>query len=429
MKKTLPPEATKTVYPILRQLVNLIPPNIFHAAAATTKDLSRAFSPWSHAVALIYQQLTKTESLNGVCDAARIHASQWQELRGAVPPRRNTFSNANQHRDPVMMETLYWKMMAHLGGLSPDFVKVRNPAFLARFRKRHIHLLDSSTIQLVLNSIDWARHRRRKAAAKLHMNYLLGNLLPSFAIVDDAGHHDSVRALAVTSNLADGDILVADRAYTDFGFLNALALRRVSFVVREKTNLVMETVKELQPPAEYDAKTTTTQILGDEIVRPSRKGTAAKYTAGDGTLRRITAMIEVRGQMRQMVFFTNNLEWSAKTVAELYRARWAVELFFKELKQTCQLHDFVGYNENAVKWQIWTGLLVHLLLRYLKFLSKWKLSFSRLAGVIRAGIWVRRKVVQLLEMYGTAGVWKLDEPKPKPLYLQGFLPFTMSPVG
>ena len=76
MKKQKPPEATKTVYPILRQIVNLIPPNIFHAAAAATKDLSRVFTPWSHAVALIYQQLTKTESLNGVCDAARVHASQ-----------------------------------------------------------------------------------------------------------------------------------------------------------------------------------------------------------------------------------------------------------------------------------------------------------------------------------------------------------------
>ena len=429
MQKQKPPEATKTVYPILRQIVNLIPPNIFHTVASSAKDRSRVFTPWSHTVALIYQQLTKTESLNGVCDAARIHASQWQELRGAVPPRRNTFSNANQRRDPAMMEALYWRMMDHLGGLCPEFVSVRNPSVLARFRKRHIHLLDSSTIRLVLNSIDWARHRARKAAAKLHMNYLLGNLLPSFAIVEDAGHHDSARAGAATANLSDGDILVADRAYTDFGFLNALALRRVSFVVREKTNLVMEVVSELRDPDEYDETSRSTQILKDEVVRPSRKGTAAKYTADGGTLRRVTAMIEVRGQMRQMVFFTNNLEWSAKTVAELYRARWAVEMFFRELKQTCQLHDFVGYNENAVKWQIWTGLLVHLLLRFLKFLSKWKLSFSRLAGVVRAGVWVRRNVVRLLEMYGTADGWKPDVPKPKPLYLQGFLPFTMAPMG
>ena len=86
MQKQTPPEATKTVYPVLRQIVNLIPPNVFHAAASATKDLSRAFTPWSHVVALIYQQLTKTESLNGVCDAARLHASQWQELgfRGSL---------------------------------------------------------------------------------------------------------------------------------------------------------------------------------------------------------------------------------------------------------------------------------------------------------------------------------------------------------
>ena len=84
------------------------PAECFHAAASATRDLSRVFTPWSHVVALIYQQLTKTESFNGVCDAARLHASQWQELRGAVPPRRNTFSNANQNRDPTMMETLYW---------------------------------------------------------------------------------------------------------------------------------------------------------------------------------------------------------------------------------------------------------------------------------------------------------------------------------
>ena len=108
MQKQKPPEATKTVYSILRQIVNLIPPNIFHAAASATKDLSRVFTPWSHAVALIYQQLTKPEPLNGVCDAARLHASQWQELRGAVPPRLNTLPHANQNRDPTRMETPFW---------------------------------------------------------------------------------------------------------------------------------------------------------------------------------------------------------------------------------------------------------------------------------------------------------------------------------
>ena len=85
--------------------------------------------------------------------------------------------------------------------------------------------------------------------------------------------------------------------------------------------------------------------------------------------------------MKKIIFLTNNLEWSARTVADLYRARWGIETFFKELKQTCHIHDFIGYSEKAVKWQAWAGLITHLLLRHIRHLAKWKHSFSRPSGV------------------------------------------------
>ena len=103
-----------------------------------------------------------------------------------------------------------------------------------------------------------------------------------------------------------------------------------------------------------------------------------------------------------MVFQTNNLEWSATTIAELYRARWQVELLFKKLKQTLQLWDFYGENANAVSWQIWTALLVHLLLRFLAFCSKWHGSYTRFAGVVQAALWERLDLMELLKVYGTA---------------------------
>ena len=114
--------------------------------------------------------------------------------------------------------------------------------------------------------------------------------------------------------------------------------------------------------------------------------------------------------MLEMSFLTNNMEWSARTIAELYRARWGIETFFKELKQTCQIRDFIGYNENAVKWQVWTGLLVHMLLRYLRHVSRWRHSFSRLAGVVRACAWLRRNVVELLESFGANGTARVEKP-------------------
>ena len=96
------------------------------------------------------------------------------------------------------------------------------------------------------------------------------------------------------------------------------------------------------------------------------------------------AEVEVKKKMTLMTFITNNFDWSPVTVCELYRARWGIEVFFKELKQTLQLADFMGYNENAVRWQIWTGLLAYLLLRFIAWKKQWKHTFSRLYTLIRS---------------------------------------------
>lgn len=336
-------------------------------------------------------------------------------------------------RDPALAEKLYWELLRHFSETFPDFSKAKYEGYLARFKERHIHLLDSSTIQLVLNSIDWARHRRKKAAAKLHMNLDLGAKLPSFAIVESAAHHDSVRAGEVTANLSDGDILVADRAYTDFGFLCELALRGVFFVVRQKRNMKMRIVERRTVVGTEADKRDEVEVLKDETVRPKRKSTAAKYAADDGLIRRVTAKVVVQGKWKKMVFFTNNFDWTPRTIAELYKARWAVELFFKEFKQTCQVRDFIGYNERAVKWQVWIGLVVHLLLRFVKFGSKWELSFSRLAGVVRCAVWVRRELFAVLALMGrkrgTASGGKATGQSPRPLISQGFLDFPQQNLG
>ena len=206
---------------------------------------------------------------------------------------------------------------------------------------------------------------------------------------------------------------LADRAYTDFSFLDGLRVRGVFFVVRQKTNMRLKRVRRL--PESRDAS-----IISDELVEPVLARSKKLYTV---PLRRVSARVEVDGKMREMTFLTNNLDWSPRTVAELYRARWAVELFFKELKQTCQIRDFVGYNENAVKWQVWTGMLVHLLLRFMRHVAGWKLSFSRLAGVARAAVWVKRDLIEILKTYGTAPRPEPGEPHVKPPPLQVFFDF------
>src|ERR1051325_9878856 len=118
--------------------------------------------------------------------------------------------------------------------------------------------------------------------------------------------------------------------------------------------------------------------------------------------RRIVALVEVDGQEREMIFLTNNLEWSAQTVVDLYQCRWEIEVFFKQIKQTLQLADFLGHSANAVRWQVWTALLTYLLLRYVSFLSDWSHSFSRLFTLIRTCLWKKWDLLSLLKIYGTA---------------------------
>lgn len=427
MKRKLP-KATRTVYTILRQIATIIPREIVFDAAEKFDIKYRTFDPWSHLVTLVIVQLSRQESLNGICDIAKACAYEWDRA-GLAVPRRNTLANANKMRNPAMAETVFWKLLDYLKAIDPDFASGRYEGYLARMKKHRIFLLDSSTIQLALNCFDWAKHRRAKAAAKLHLTLELATRLPSFAVVEEASHHDSTRAASCTANLVNGDVLVADRAYVDFPFFDSLAERGIVFVTRTKQNLLFDTVQEFRQPPEDITTERKTQILSDEKVRPSSKTTQAKFKSYDGCLRRVKALVEVRDEMREMTFLTNNFAWSARTIAELYRARWGIETFFKEIKQTCQIHDFIGYSEKAVKWQVWCGLIAHLLLRYIRHLAEWKSSFSRLAGIVRGSLWLKKKLLSLLSLYGTADAVFLPQIAAKPRVYQLMLPFANAPNG
>jgi hypothetical protein len=399
-------------YTILKQMCNLIPPRLVNRVAAEfgVDEQSRTFTPWSHVVALEYAQLTHAIGLNDVCDALRMNEATLATIRGATPPSRNNLSHANRIRDWRMAEALYWATMEQLMRQSPGFAKGRTRrGYLRRFRSR-IHAIDSTTIELVANCLDWAKHRRRKAAAKCHLRLNLQSFLPQCVIVETARGQDNPQARALCANLQAGEIAVFDRGYADFRHWNLLTERGVNWVTRAKEQLRYTVVQHLHT-------TDHPRILRDELIELNDWRALRKYP---GRLRRVTALVEVEGQDREMVFLTNHLDWSAWTVAELYRCRWDIEVFFKEIKQTLQLSDFLGNNANAVRWQIWIGLLVHLLLRYLAFLHSWAHSFTRLFTVVRAVLWRRWHLGALLDLYGTAKPPGRLCGAPQQAYLPGF---------
>lgn len=351
----------------------------------------RTFDEWSHVVSLMAGQLTHAIGLNDVCDNLRMHQSTLGTIRGATAPSRNNLSHANKIRSAEMAEALYWEMLEHLQTISPKFGKGRCRGYLKRF-KTAIHAVDSTTIQLVANCIDWAKHRRRKAAAKCHLRLNLQSFLPGCAIIDTAKYHDSKHAWALCAELQEGEIVIFDKAYVAFDHLADLCRRGIWWVSRAKDNMQYDVVRKLKT-------TDNPRILSDDVIRLTGAKTRNEY---HDELRRVRALIEVDGKDMEMVFITDNMEWSATSVIELYRCRWDIEVFFKEIKQTLQLADFLGQSANAVRWQIWTGLLVHLILRYLAFLHSWAHSFTRIFTVIRSALWNRWNLYNLLKSYGTA---------------------------
>jgi hypothetical protein len=306
-----------------------------------------------------------------------------------------------------MAEKLFWSVLEHLKTQSPGFARGRRrgPAF--RF-KIPIHVLDSTTLELVANCMDWAKHRRRKAAAKTHLRLNLQNLLPGFAIVDTAAEHDNRRARELCADLKSGEIALFDKGYVDFEHLRDLDERGVFWVTRAKENMAYTLAHRLTKPQGKIVRDEA--IILNDLDKPAPE-----------LMRRVVALVPVEGEEREMTFLTNHLEWSPRSVADLYRCRWQIEVFFKQIKQTLQLADFLGHNANAVRWQVWTALLTYVLLRYLSHLSKWAHSFTRLFTILRAALWEKYDLLKLLACYGTAGGSFRHLAQPEQAYFPGFL--------
>jgi hypothetical protein len=408
-KNTTIPAASKLN--LVRQVCNFIPGFLVSKLARETgaQAKARTLSPWSHLVSLLYAQLAHSIGLNDVCDALALHSGPLSSLRGATAPNRNTLSHANKVRPAAMAEELFWAVFEHLGNLSPAFISGKAGTRFARKFKRTIHLVDSTTIPLIASCMDWARHRRRKAAAKCHLRLDLQSFLPLFAIVDTARHNDARRAREVCAGVKAGEIVIFDRAYVDFEHLADLSMREIFWVTRAKENLNCRVERCLQHGA-------VGKILRDDLIQLQTPTSRQDYPVA---MRRIVARVAVDGREVDMEFLTNNLDWSAGSIADLYRCRWQIEVFFKQIKQTLQLADFLGTSANAVRWQVWAALLVYLLLRYLAFLSNWSHSFSRLFTLIRAALWKKWEVLSLLRRYGTADGQFRYLARPEQAYLPG----------
>lgn len=402
---------SKHNYSILKQICQHIPAFLVPKLARDygVDKQSRSFSPWSHVVSMLHIQIAHSLSLNDVADTLHNHAGSLATIRNAAPPSRNGLSHANRVRDPAMAEALFWHVLSHIQSKHKGFGFNDRYSGLPRRFKRTVYAIDSTTIKLVANCMDWAKHRRRKAAAKCHMQLNLQTFLPQFAIVKNASTHDSTEAYSLCHNLKSGEIAVFDKAYVDFKHLADLDKRGVFWVTRAKDNMAYRIVGQHSEPKG--------NIVSDVLVELE---TPKSYDAYPEPIRIVTADVEINGKEKRISFITNNMNWAPGSICDLYKCRWGVEVFFKQIKQTLQLADFVGHSQNAILWQVWMALLAYVLIRFVGYLGQWKGTFKRLFTLLRGVMFSRLDMFSVMNACGTARGSPRLIASPQQAYLPGF---------
>jgi hypothetical protein len=245
-----------------------------------------------------------------------------------------------------------------------------------------LYSLDSSTIDLCLALFPWATFRQTKGAIKLHMVLDHDGYLPAFALITEGKRSDVSMAGAFT--FPKGSIIVMDRGYCDYGLFHRWHQDGLFFVTRQKCNADYAVVCEFTVP-------TRGNVRKDQLIRFT--GAKAKRDC-PVMLRRIVVWDEKKQQ--EIVLLTNHLQFSATTIAAIYKDRWEIELFFKALKQNLKIKTFVGTSENALKLQIWTALISLLLLKYLQFTSQCGWPLCRLVAMLRLNLFTYRDLQDFL---------------------------------
>lgn len=366
---------------LFSQILQQINRNIFHKAVEKyqTDKHSKGINSWTHLTAMLFCHLSKAQSIREITNGLLSASGNLNHLgiQGKTPSR-SSLSYINEHRDWRMFREFYFMLKEDLH--SKGYLKRE------KFKriKRKIYMLDSTVISLCLKVFDWAKYRQEKGAIKLHTMLDYDGCMPSYLFMT-AGRQADVKH-AQYMLLPKGSVVVADRGYQDFSMLYDWDKNDIYFVIRLKKSINHEMIKEL-PLKQRD----NNKILKDELIRLTEEETKGYYPK---TIRRVAVYDEKNKKTIELI--TNNLTWTASTIAELYKQRWMVEIFFKELKQHLKIKSFIGINENAMWVQIWTALITLLLLRYLKEIAKYAWSLSNLIAFLRMNLFVKIMLVEWL---------------------------------
>lgn len=356
---------------IFHQMLKLIPRHHFAKLEAEhgTGRKARYFTRWSQLVHLLSMQLTARVSLRDGVASLKARLKNLYHL-GVKPVPRSTFADANNKRPASFFEALFALMYRRCQPLAPKHkFKFKNKLFS----------LDATVVSLCLSLFPWARFRRTKGGIKLHTLLDHDGYLPAFVAISPAREHEVQRARSL--RLPKGSIVVEDMGYTDYDRYAQLTAQKIFFVTRQKRNARYEVLERRKVNKKQG-------LLSDQTIRLQARECPIP-------LRRIAYRDAATG--RRYVFLTNHFKLAARTIADIYKERWQIEIFFRFIKQNLKIKAFIGNSENAVMSQIYAALIVYLLLCYTKFLCNLSVTLQNLMRILQLNLFRTCPLQELFE--------------------------------
>jgi len=335
----------------------------------------RNFPCWDQFLAMSFAQLTYRDSLDDIEICLRSRSDQLYHLGFRSTVARNTLAVANRSRDWRIYHDLAQTLIARARRLYAD------ESFGVDLAQT-VYALDSTTIDLCLSLFPWARFRSTKAAVKLHTLLDLRGPIPTMIAISDGKRAD----VNVLDDLAlePGAFYVMDRGYVDFERLYRFVLAGAFFVTRAKAGLRVHRL-ESRPAAEG------TGVRSDQIVWLTLRRSLERYP---DRFRRVSYRDPETDQA--LIFLTNNFDLPALTIAQLYKSRWRIELFFKWIKQNLRIKHFFGTTDNAVKTQVWIAVSVYVLVAILRKELGLELSLSQILQVLSVNVFEQMPLAELV---------------------------------
>jgi hypothetical protein len=324
---------------------------------------TKRFSCWQQLIVLLFAQAKSLTSLRDIELSLRSRMKNWYHL-GLKTVAKSTLSDANNNRSADIFRDTFYSLLEKCRELSPRHgFRFKNP----------LYSFDSTLIDVCLSLYSWATYRTKKGAFKIHTLLDHRGYLPSFIVVTEAKTHD-INVVKDDSygfpSLSPDSILLIDRAYIDYNWLYSLTRSKLFFVMKAKSNMNYTVLGQQE-------FTKNKGVVSDCLIMLCGVTSQDNYPE---KLRMVTFVDPETAKSH--VFITNNFNLAARTIADLYKSRWQIEIFFKWIKQNLKIKSFLGTSKNAVMTQIWAAMIYYLLLAFIKFQTKCRHSLHELTRIV-----------------------------------------------